>query len=213
MVDIRKYKHIIWDWNGTILNDTQIVFDVYSEIAVKEGLVPVSLEQFRTTFTFPTIKTYEILGFNILEENFKRMNSDFHVIYSEKIKNAKLHEGVSDIFEKIKNFNITQAIISARPHTYLEKEVPNYGIEKYFKSINGIASEEGDSKVSLGVSYISKLNFSKESVLFIGDTDHDFEVASAMGIDCVLIANGVQDKSILSKCDTPVLNSLSDLII
>jgi phosphoglycolate phosphatase len=51
------------------------------------------------------------------------------------------------------------------------------------------------------------LNFNPEEVVMVGDTVHDFEVANAMGTDCILIASGHNSRERLEDTGTLVLDS------
>jgi phosphoglycolate phosphatase len=46
----------------------------------------------------------------------------------------------------------------------------------------------------------------------IGDTVHDFEVASEMGVKCILIADGHQSEERLLKTNVPVLKNIGQLL-
>ena len=47
----------------------------------------------------------------------------------------------------------------------------------------------------------------------IGDTDHDAEVAAAMGVDCVLVASGHQNRNKLETCNCiAVVDTVKDVL-
>ena len=49
-------------------------------------------------------------------------------------------------------------------------------------------------------------------VLLIGDTDHDYHVATAAGFDCVLVGGGHQDARDLGRLGCPVYDDMHALI-
>ncbi len=53
-----KYKHIIWDWNGTLLNDLTLCVDLLNVSLEKRKLPEMTEEKYRKKFLFP-IKTLE----------------------------------------------------------------------------------------------------------------------------------------------------------
>ncbi|MDD3146293.1 MAG: HAD hydrolase-like protein, partial [Candidatus Riflebacteria bacterium] len=67
------------------------------------------------------------------------------------------------------------------------------------------------SKIELGQHLIAETGCKKETAVMIGDTVHDFEAASAMGIPCILIAAGHNSKKRLQATGVPVVNSLAEL--
>jgi len=48
--------------------------------------------------------------------------------------------------------------------------------------------------------------------LLIGDTVHDYEVAKALGVDCVLIPNGHQSREKLLLCNVPILDNITHVV-
>lgn len=48
--------------------------------------------------------------------------------------------------------------------------------------------------------------------LFIGDTEHDAEVADAVGAPCILYTGGHQSESRLSRLGKPLLRDMNDLV-
>ena len=57
-----KIKHIIWDWNGTLVNDAQLCVDIVNEILSEFDIPPVSFEFYRNNFSFPVRNYYDRLG-------------------------------------------------------------------------------------------------------------------------------------------------------
>jgi len=66
--------------------------------------------------------------------------------------------------------------------------------------------------VENAIQWMSELAFAPEDVLFVGDTEHDFEVAEAIGVDCVLIPGGHQTREALSKTGASILDNISDIL-
>ena len=62
-----------------------------------------------------------------------------------------------------------------------------------------------------GVNWIKQLEMNPEEILMIGDTDHDFEVAIAMEVDCILLSHGHNCVSKLQNTGAMVINDLMEL--
>ena len=46
-------KHIIWDFNGTLLNDTQLSLDVDNNVFEKLGIPAITIDDYRNNMTMP----------------------------------------------------------------------------------------------------------------------------------------------------------------
>ena len=65
-----RYNHIVWDWNGTLLDDLWLCLDAINSVLDSRGMNRVDEISYRKIFTFPVIDYYEQLGFNFKNENF-----------------------------------------------------------------------------------------------------------------------------------------------
>lgn len=55
-----KLQYILWDWNGTLLDDVQIALDTNNEIFPQFGLPPLgTLEDYLRVFDFPIRDYYK----------------------------------------------------------------------------------------------------------------------------------------------------------
>ena len=107
--------------------------------------------------------------------------------------------------------NISHSILSAQNQILLDDLTKHYKIRDYFIEIIGLNDYYAHSKVDKGIELMKKIEFKAKEVLFIGDTDHDFEVAQSIGTDCLLISHGHHCHSRLIKTGAPIVSSLEDI--
>jgi len=209
---IKKYKHIIWDWNGTILNDIELCVEVGNNLFKKKNIPTISIEKYKDIFTIPVIKYYEAVGFNFSEESFSEIGKEWMEEYEERKYECNLHDDVLNVMQKINNLGIEQSILSAYKENNLKEMVKYFDLGKYQTNIIGLDNIYAASKLELGLELMKKINNGNRETLMIGDTIHDFEVAKAMGADCILIADGHQSKEKLLSCSVPVFNTLNEIM-
>jgi len=204
----KKYKHIIWDWNGTLLDDVDIVIDAMNNLLRRRGLPLINRESYKHIFTFPVKDYYARLGFDFSAEPFEKLADEFTAeIYSNKYC-YKLFPEVEGILEKVNCLGMTQSILSASAQDKLTEMVDTFGIGKYFKAVNGLSNHYAHSKIEAGKQCLSILGKKGDEVILIGDTAHDFEAAAALGCACLLIANGHQSYTRLKPLKAGLVNSL-----
>ena len=102
-------------------------------------------------------------------------------------------------------------MLSAYEQKALLEATTHFELTGFFDDIIGLNDIYAHGKVENGKRYMAKLNIDPSDVLFIGDTVHDFEVAEAMGVQCILVANGHNSRERLEACGVPVLDSLAGL--
>jgi len=191
---IEKYKHIIWDWNGTILNDVELSINLVNELLVQQNLKTLSLEEYRNYFTIPVRNYYEAVGFDFSKESFEVVGKRWMNEYERRKLSCDLYPGIYDVLDRIKSMRIEQSILSAYSQHTLDQMVGHYKLSGYFTNVVGLDNIYAASKVKQGIDLMKKLGHKEGEVLFIGDTLHDYEVACEIGADCVLISSGHQSK-------------------
>lgn len=191
---IKKYKHIIWDWNGTIFNDVELSVDLINSLLRQYQLKTVSLSEYRNIFTIPVREYYEKIGFDFSRDSFEVIGKLWMDEYERRKFECDLYEGIRDVFEKINSLNIRQSILSAYSQHTLDEMVRHYNLQKYFDNVAGLDNIYAASKLHLGVDLIKRVGCKPEEVLLIGDTLHDLEVATAIGANCALLTCGHQSK-------------------
>jgi phosphoglycolate phosphatase len=206
-----NYKHIIWDWNGTILNDVDLCVDLINWLLQSRNLQTIDINKYRSVFTIPVKNYYANLGFDFEKESFEVLGRIWMNEYEKRKFECRLSEGILEILETISKLGIGQSILSAYSQNTLDELVEHYGLKKYFAHVVGLDNIYAASKLHLGKDLIKKLGNGKGETLLIGDTVHDFDVAKEIGADSILIASGHQCREVLLECGVPVLNSILDL--
>ena len=207
----KKYKHIIWDWNGTLLNDVDYCRRIINRILVENELPKLSLEKYREIFTFPVQDYYKEAGLDFSKTSFEILGKEFIDEYESKKLTCSLHDNATNVLLSIHKAGIGQSVLSAYLHENLVNILNHYNLTQYFENIIGLDNIYAGSKTHLGLSLIDKLKLPKHEILFIGDTLHDAEVAEAMGVNCILIANGHQVKEKLMLNNNMVLENINQL--
>ncbi|HEX9251342.1 MAG TPA: HAD family hydrolase [Ignavibacteriaceae bacterium] len=208
---IKNYKHIIWDWNGTLLNDVDYCCKIINKILVKNFLPELSLEKYRQIFTFPVQDYYKGAGLDFTKTSFEILGKDFIDQYEANKLSCSLFENAIEILSAIHKKGIGQSVLSAYLHDNLVKILDHYKLTKYFDNIIGLDNIYAGSKTHLGLSLVEQLNMPKNEILFIGDTLHDAEVAEAMSVNSILISNGHQTKNKLLINNNIVMDNLNQL--
>lgn len=203
-------REIIWDWNGTLLDDTQACVNAINAMLAKRSLAAIDRATYRTVFGFPVINFYRHLNFDIDHENWDDLAQEFHALFLAD-QTIRLQPDAPTILSTLHTRGVAQSILSASEQMILEAMLVQYDIQAYFTHVCGVDNLHGRSKLATGHALMKQIARPREEVLLIGDTLHDVEVAEALGIACILIAHGHQAKSRLAATGRPVLDSLAEL--
>ena len=207
----KTYAHIIWDWNGTLLDDLNLCLKIINNLLSKNHLPPISLVKYLDIFGFPVRDYYQKIGFDFEKVPFDVISTEFITAYEKGRPDCLLMPGALETLESLDYNGYTHSILSASKQTYLNKAVLDYGIEDYFISINGLDNHHAAGKFDLAKEFMTAQGLNPSSVLLVGDTLHDAEIAASLGVDCWLISNGHQSHQRLESAGVPILDSLSNL--
>lgn len=201
-------QHIIWDWNGTILNDVNYVVDVMNSVLKDQKMPNIDLATYKQIFEFPVKKYYDKLGFDYSKRSFEELCHDFVDRFMQGVHTCKPFEQIEGVLLNLKNIGKTQSVLSATDQPNLDHMVSHYGLRDIFQFVYGIEDKYARSKVARGQALLESATIAREETVMIGDTLHDLEVGEELGIDVILITHGHQCESILSKSHHTVLNVL-----
>lgn len=208
---LKNYKHIIWDWNGTIFNDVDLCISVVNNLLKKYSLPLLTRQRYLEIFTFPVEDYYTTAGFDLTTLSFQSLGREWMDEYETRKFEASVFPDVIDKIKSIHKAGVGQSILTAYSHEDLISLLNHFSISKYFTDTAGLDHIYATSKIDIGKELLNRIGFNGKSVLLIGDTLHDKEVAKELGIDCLLISRGHQSKERLTHNHTFVVDKISDI--
>lgn len=208
-----SYKHVIWDWNGTLLNDTWLCVEVLNGLLARRGRATITEEDYRQNFGFPVVHFYQYLGFDTDVDSFEQVSREFIGDYEARwFEECVLHADAHEVLAAMAASGKTHSVLSAARQEALESGIRYYGLREHFMGLVGTDNIYAEGKVGRGRHWIGELPWSPEEVVMVGDTLHDFEVAEAIGSDCILLAHGHHSAERLATTGKRVVHSLRELV-
>ena len=206
-----KIKHIIWDWNGTLVDDGWLFVELINSVLKKRGLKEISLSDYRKKFCFPLEKYYQRLGFDFNVEPYDIPSMEFVDLYNKNKYRPKLYTGAKNLLKNICDIGVKNYLLSAQNESSLKELVSFYKIESCFEDIRGTDNFHARGK-DLVASEILKNIDSHNCTLFIGDTNMDIEISQIYNANSIGITFGHQAKNRFKKTKkSKLINSFEDL--
>ncbi len=199
LAKIQSFEYIIWDWNGTLLDDFSLIFSVLKAQLEQHSLPVPTPEDCRNKFCFPVSAYYERLGFDFSKISFSTLSDDFLIKYEKRIAETGLFAGTKALLKTIHDLGSKQAILSLAEQAHLDYILPQFQIQEYFQHIFGSPEKYTKSKLARGKELLATSGFPPEKTIFVGDTDHDGEVGDALGLTVLLVAEGCQSYEYLKQ--------------
>lgn len=203
------YTAVIWDWNGTLLDDVEENIQIVNELLTIRSLPAISREVYKRYFRMPIRDFYSDIGFDFTNESFEEIAKDYNTRYTNRFCSIPLTKNIENILQYLHDCNIRQYIVSASEQKNLDQQVSEKKIGNYFKKIVGNDDYSVASKM-MKAKELRKELAADDRILFIGDMYHDYEVAQAIGADCILYENGHQQTK---KCDDyRIIHSMEEIM-
>ncbi len=205
-----EYKFIIWDWNGTLLDDVGAALASVNDMLEKRGMPLIDLARYRECIGVPIRKFYERV-FNLENENYDLMIKEYNIGYARYAAACGLSDGAREALAYFSEKGARQVIVSSSHTDIVRSGVERLGIGEYFDEILGARDYLAASKTQRAVDYLHRSGAENGTVLVVGDLEHDAETAAEIGADCVLLASGHEVPERLAKADALVVDSLREI--
>ena len=136
---LTRYHHLIWDWNGTLLDDLDLCIDVMNALLDRRQLPRLHRARYHALFDFPVRTYYERLGFDPVEDSFARLSVEFISGYDARRLESSLHPAARRVLAAASAAGLRQSILSAYRQETLHEIVQHFGLAAHFDHIAGLA--------------------------------------------------------------------------
>jgi phosphoglycolate phosphatase len=208
-LDLAKIRHVIWDWNGTLLDDAWLCIEITNGLLSARNLETMTPQRYQDLFDFPVRVYYERLGFDLEAESFETLGSAFIDTYDRRRFECSLQPQAREALHAVCAAGLDQSILSAYQKKSLDELVRHLGLRELFTEVIGLDDHYAAGKVEHGKAWMERLDYDPSEVLLVGDTSHDHDVAAEIGAHCVLIPSGHHPLSKLEPCGVPIFESLA----
>ncbi|MFI6286680.1 HAD family hydrolase [Streptomyces sp. NPDC051018] len=207
--------HLVWDWNGTLLDDITAVVGATNAAFGEIGVEPITVERYRELYCVPIPLFYErMMGRLPTDTEWEAMDVVFHRVYTEHRVACALTEGVEELLREWGEAGRSQSLLSMYVHDELVPVVRGYGIESHFIRVDGRRGPSGGSKALSMERHLVALagTAAPERTVVIGDAVDDAVAAAHVGARAVLYTGGSHSRASLETAGVPVVDTLAEAV-
>jgi phosphoglycolate phosphatase-like HAD superfamily hydrolase len=204
--------HLVWDWNGTLLDDLPLVLTATNVSLESVGGPCVTAEEHRRDFRRPIVDYYaHVLGRPVSPAEFRALDDAFHVAYRAGLDTCRL---TADAVAAIAAWTGTQSLLSMFFHDELMPAVTRHGLLAHLRRIDGLrAAVGGGPKEPHLRAHLAALAVDPADCVLIGDSVDDADAAFAVGARVVLYQGGFTDAQRLRATGAPVATTLVEAVM
>ncbi|WP_218597850.1 HAD family hydrolase [Polaribacter sp. NJDZ03] len=192
-----KYKAVIFDLDGTLVNSIKDIADAMNIVLKKREYPTYNYETYKT-FVGSGVKSLVIKALPDAKPKTEEVEEcliDMMQVYSEVCTNkTKPYEGILELLEALKTKNIKVSVLSNKEDT-LTKKISAFLLPDYLSPVLGLKVEvdkKPNPKVALEI--CEEIQVKPEETIFVGDTDVDILVAKNANMLPVGVSWGFRDK-------------------
>ena len=207
-----RIKHIVWDWNGTLIDDVSLCVNILNELLADYELPEISIEFYRSNFSFPVSEFYKRISLPYNGDEFSRISHSFISKYRQKWTTCSLQPNVIKILDFLNKLGLQQSVLSAGNQIDVNKFVNHFELDGYLSQTLGTDNIKAEGKIQLGHKFFSASSLEAEQILLVGDTLHDLEVGNHIGCRTLLYSKGHNSKLLISNNNANVIDDLMEIV-
>lgn len=205
--------HVVWDWNGTLLDDHHVVLEAANRSLALFAVEPLTIEEYRDHYTRPVQRFYSsVLGRDVTEDEWHRIDDVFHSSYYELAATAQLAADALAAMDLLEQAGWTQSLLSMSPQHRLDQMLTHHQLADRFALSHGLTGAMGGAKAPYFREHLDRLALDAATVYAIGDTPDDAVAASSVGATAVLVDGGSHHRDALEASGVPVVSSLLEAV-
>jgi len=211
-------RHVIWDWNGTLFDDHDVVVAAVNASLDHFGVERIDSAAYRRLFVRPLQVFYtRLFGRPVDEALMWEIDDIFQDAYRTGFESAALNRDAVEAIEMVGALGVSQSIASMLWHDMLVSTVKRFGLDEHMLALDGHRGSVGETKEQHLIRHVERLEgmyrgLGRPGMVVIGDITDDAVAARAAGVGCVLYDGGSQERTALEAAGFPVAGSLPEAV-
>lgn len=186
----RKYKAVVWDLDGTLLDTSEGVLSAVSYVIEKEDLKPLSREEI-LTFIGPPIQKSFVRVYGVSEQEAQRLANIFRDRYKgDDLLKAKPYEEIYETLESMRKKGLKLAVATYKREDYAVRLLKHYDFHHYMDVMYGADNQNKLSKADIIRKSVEDMGVSLSDAVMVGDSDNDAVGAAGLGMDFIGVTYG-----------------------
>ncbi|ELX8378544.1 HAD family hydrolase [Providencia vermicola] len=203
-------SHIIWDWNGTLLDDVHISLLAANKVFNQLGFKELSLHEYRENYSVPVnIFYHNVMGREPTKSEWQTIGDVFNQYYKPNVRTAYLSRGAIEALQYRNKNKFTQSVCSLMEQDELNQSIFDTQVSSYFNLVEGrtlpLLKKGKSEQLSL---HIKKLNILPSRCVVVGDAADDALSAFEVGAKAILYTGGTHCAENLAKTGAYLVDSL-----
>ncbi len=213
------HQLIVFDWNGTLIADTQACMAADNAVLMAFGAKPIGLKRYRATVIIPAMQFYVTNGCSQteMEADIPRARRVFHVTYAPLASKCRSRKGARAVLSYLQSQNIPAIVLSNHTTEDIDYQLRRLGLRHLIRDIlanSGLdTAMQSRNKQGKLEHYLNESKIDPQQTIIVGDSMEEVEIGHNLGLSTVAIQAGYYSTARL-KASKPdfLLTSLSQIL-
>lgn len=184
-----QYQTVLFDLDGTLVDQFQVIYEAYAHAMDCMGLPPVTYEEVRGAVGGSITVTFgKLVAPERVDEAVSLFREEFGRIWDRQVD---VLPGVPELLEALRNSGCQLAVLTNKDGPLARKVVEKAGLMPYFAAVFGTLDtpwRKPDPEFTRHA--LHKLGAATARTCLIGDSPYDVATAVNAGIACAAVATG-----------------------
>lgn len=196
-----KYKLLIFDMDGTILDTLQDLYNCLNFALAKNGYPERTFSEVRSFVGNGLEKLTERgLPEGTPESKTKAVLADLKEYYKEHCKDeTKPYDGILELLKTVKEKGYKTAVVSNKADFAVQELVRQYFPNMFDMALGEREGQRKKPEPDMVYSVLAALCVSKEDAVYIGDSEVDIATAQNAGVESIIVGWGFRERSFLER--------------
>jgi phosphoglycolate phosphatase len=195
----KKYKVIIFDWDGTIVNSTGLIVRAIKEAALIKGIALSDEKKIYSVIGLGLNQAFDRLFNNLSKQEVIELQELYKDCYLNNINEVSMFDGIEFGIKDLHRRGYSLTIATGKSRRGLDMALKQSGLEPLFgltKTMDECFSKPHPQMANEILDfYIAE----KNEALIVGDSIYDLEMAINAGIDSLAVTFGSHSREELVK--------------
>jgi len=194
---VDRYDLIVFDWDGTLMDSTQLIARSLRQACRDVGCCVPSEEEALFVIGLNMADTFDRVVPDLAEEGRRRLVERYRHHFLAGEHEAPLFGGVREMLADLHAQGRRLAVATGKARRGLDRALAATGLAPWFEATR--CADEGFAKPHPGMllKLLDMTGVDPARALMVGDTTHDLELAANAGVDAVAVTYGAHGESLL----------------
>lgn len=191
----KRFALIVFDWDGTLANSTQMIVDCVREASADVGLEVPDAVKASGIIGLGLYQAIDALFGAISETQRQQLAARYRVHYSARDEETPLFPGVFDAIVELENQGFKLAMATGKGRNGLNKSLARSGLSSHFHATRSMDECLSKPHPQMLLELMAELDVKPASTLMVGDTSFDLEMAKNADVNSLAVSYGAHPLS------------------